>query len=83
MFPNPLRTSMRRLTLARWLADPENPLTARVIVNRVWQAHFGEALVRTPSDFGSIGEKPRIRNCSTGLPIGSSRTAGHSRSFIG
>ena len=49
---------MRRLTLARWIADPENPLTARVIVNRVWQAHFGEALVRTPSDFGRIGEKP-------------------------
>ncbi|MEX2262643.1 MAG: PSD1 and planctomycete cytochrome C domain-containing protein [Bryobacteraceae bacterium] len=58
VFPPPDGTSMRRLTLARWIADSENPLTARVIVNRVWQAHFGEALVRTPSDFGRIGEKP-------------------------
>jgi len=57
-FPQPGATSTRRLTLARWLADPDNPLTARVIVNRVWQAHFGEGLVRTPSDFGRIGEKP-------------------------
>jgi hypothetical protein len=57
-FPEPGASSLRRLTLARWLTDPENPLTARVIVNRVWQTHFGEALVRTPSDFGRIGEKP-------------------------
>ncbi|HYI95034.1 MAG TPA: PSD1 and planctomycete cytochrome C domain-containing protein [Bryobacteraceae bacterium] len=57
-FPPASSTSMRRLTLAQWIADPENPLTARVIVNRVWQAHFGEALVRTPNDFGRIGEKP-------------------------
>jgi hypothetical protein len=57
-FPEPSATSMRRLTFARWLTDPGNPLTARVIVNRVWQAHFGEGLVRTPSDFGRIGEKP-------------------------
>jgi hypothetical protein len=57
-FPEPAASSMRRLTLAHWLTDPANPLTARVIVNRVWQAHFGEGIVRTPSDFGRIGEKP-------------------------
>ncbi|HTM50328.1 MAG TPA: PSD1 and planctomycete cytochrome C domain-containing protein [Bryobacteraceae bacterium] len=57
-FPPPARTSLRRLTLAKWLASPANPLTARVIVNRVWQHHFGEGLVRTPSDFGVMGEKP-------------------------
>jgi len=57
-FPAPQRTSMRRLTFARWLVSAENPLTARVIVNRVWQHHFGEGLVRTPSDFGVMGEKP-------------------------
>ena len=52
------RTSLRRLTLAKWIASSKNPLTARVIVNRVWQFHFGEGLVRTPSDFGLMGEPP-------------------------
>ena len=52
------RTSLRRMALARWIASPSNPLTARVIVNRVWQFHFGEGIVRTPSDFGLMGEAP-------------------------
>lgn len=52
------RTSRRRLTVAQWIASPDNPLTARVIVNRVWQFHFGEGIVRTPSDFGLMGEAP-------------------------
>ena len=52
------RTSLRRLALARWIAGPDNPLTARVIVNRVWQFHFGEGIVRTASDFGLMGERP-------------------------
>lgn len=47
-----------RLTLAKWIASPENPLTARVFVNRMWQHHFGFGIVRTPSDFGKNGDRP-------------------------
>jgi hypothetical protein len=52
------RTSGRRLALARWMTDRANPLTARVVVNRVWQHHFREGLVRSPSDFGTMGDEP-------------------------
>jgi hypothetical protein len=47
-----------RLELARWLTSPQNPLTGRVIVNRIWRWHFGQGLVRTPDNFGILGEKP-------------------------
>ncbi len=57
--PIPLSpTTFRRKALADWIASPTNPLTARVIVNRVWQYHFGRGLVATPSDFGSRGGQP-------------------------
>jgi hypothetical protein len=48
----------RRRRLADWLADPANPLTARIIVNRVWHHHFGTGLVATPNDFGRNGDRP-------------------------
>ena len=48
----------RRVRLAKWIVDPANPLTARVIVNRLWHYHFGTGLVDTPSDFGLNGGKP-------------------------
>ncbi len=47
-----------RLELARWVASEKNPLTARVMVNRIWQRHFGEGLARTPGNFGKLGEPP-------------------------
>ena len=50
--------SVNRVNLANWIASPDNPLTARVMVNRIWQHHFGQALVLTPSDFGTHGQAP-------------------------
>jgi hypothetical protein len=54
----PIREGSGRRELARWVASAANPLTARVIVNRVWQWHFGEGLVRTPSNFGMLSQPP-------------------------
>ncbi len=64
--PNPAKitrppdgnTTGRRTTLANWLTSPDNPLTARVMVNRIWFHHFGQGLVDTPSDFGQMGQRP-------------------------
>jgi hypothetical protein len=56
--PTSSKTSLRRLQLARWITDPKHPLTARVMVNRIWQHHFGQALVRTPNNFGFKGDRP-------------------------
>jgi hypothetical protein len=52
------RTSGRRLALAQWIASPQNPMTARVIVNRLWQKHFGRGIVATLENFGKMGEQP-------------------------
>jgi Protein of unknown function (DUF1553) len=52
------RTSGRRRALAEWLVSPENPLTARVMVNRIWSHHFGQGIVRTADNFGKMGEQP-------------------------
>ncbi len=51
-------TTGRRTVLANWIARDDNPLSTRVIVNRVWQRHFGKGIVPTPNDFGTLGEPP-------------------------
>jgi hypothetical protein len=56
--PPGVNSTGRRSALAKWLASPENPLTARVMVNRVWHYHFGRGIVGSPSDFGVMGERP-------------------------
>lgn len=57
--PQPTEVSTgQRSALASWITSPDNPLAARVMVNRVWQRHFGKGLVETASDFGSLGGRP-------------------------
>lgn len=57
-FQVPESASGRRAALAQWLTSPDNPLTARVMVNRIWQFRTGQGLVRTPNDFGIMGDRP-------------------------
>ena len=58
-FPEPTdKSSLRRRTLAEWITSPDNPLTWRVLANRVWQHHFGQGIVETPSNFGFSGARP-------------------------
>jgi hypothetical protein len=62
----PLDTPQPRRKLAAWITDPANPLTARVIVNRIWGYHFGRGLVSSPNDFGRMGSRPshpRLLDC--------------------
>ena len=56
--PKPFEKGSGRLELAEAIASPENPLTARVMVNRIWLHHFGQGIVRTPSNFGQTGDRP-------------------------
>jgi hypothetical protein len=56
--PEGLNSSGRRTALANWLVDTNNPLTSRVMVNRIWHYHFGQGIVGSPSDFGVMGERP-------------------------
>ena len=70
-----IRPTSLASTLAKWITDPANPLTARVMVNRIWQGHFGAGIVATPNDFGRMGTRPRILNCSTGSRTSLSKAA--------
>ncbi len=56
--PTDGRSSGRRLAFARWLTRPDHPLTWRVAINRIWLHHFGRGIVRTPNEFGRLGERP-------------------------
>ena len=56
--PREINSSGQRLALARWMTQPDNPLTARVMVNRIWQHHFGKGIVESTSEFGQLGTPP-------------------------
>ena len=81
-------TSGRRRALAEWVASPENPLTPRVIVNRLWYWHFGKGIVPTPGNFGKMGvptTHPELLDCCSWLPrcdAASSGTMGMAHLFF-
>ena len=54
----PITEGSGRMQLAQWIASPDHPLTSRVMVNRIWQHHFGEGIVRSPNNFGRMGDSP-------------------------
>ena len=72
-FPAPpaeSRTTLRRTHLAHWITDPKNPLTPRVIVNRLWQHHFGQGLCRNPDNVGFNSPRPEYRDLLDSLAAG-------------
>src|SRR5206468_4305789 len=74
--PPPFTDGSGRLELARAIASPDNPLTARVLVNRVWAHHFGRGIVATPATSAAPASARPIPSCSTTWRPGSSRRAG-------
>ena len=84
--PETTKTSGRRLVLANWIASTDNRLTARVMMNRIWQHYFGRGIVRSPNNFGLLGDRPTHPELLDWLAIelmnGSmADAAGHSRQF--
>ncbi len=77
--PSNSKTTGRRLTLAKWIASPQNPLTARVFVNRIWTSLMGHPLAATPNDFGLAGSRPKIAHFSIGWPAISPNKVGRSK----
>ena len=53
-----VKTTSGRLELADWIVDARNPLPSRVMANRIWQGHFGDGIVRTPDNYGRLGDRP-------------------------
>jgi hypothetical protein len=68
LHPLPPGEPATRLTFAHWLVDPANPLTGRVIMNRIWAQYFGRGLVETSEEFGAQGEAPTHPSCWIGSP---------------